>query len=198
MYRVLSILLTLLLLASLFACGKAEPGATTTGQPEIIEPYDIADGKTYESLAAPAQGYDEVVQRFREITQGSEGLLYAECVLYDMDGDGQPELLVTLCPHAVAGGHWFVYTMQAGKARFVADFSGNQAALYTCDEGGIYRVWGPTGSGGHEEVYKITKQGNTLAQTTVIAWRPIGDGDYYEPPDGAYIEAVDIAQFALD
>ncbi|MCL2494693.1 MAG: hypothetical protein FWE98_03440 [Oscillospiraceae bacterium] len=196
MKRTLTFLFALLLLASLCACGVApvEPETSTAAQAsKSLDLYDFLSGEKYEQLTAPAQDYLEVIERFRAV----DSMFYAIYALYDMDGDNQPELLIELIPFHMAGGYWYVYTMQDEEALFIGGFNGRQSMLYTCDEGGLTRVWGPTLSGGREEVYRYTKQGERLIETTIIEARVIGENGYYVPPDSVQLETKGIEHFDM-
>ena len=199
MKRTLCLLAALLLLASLCSCGEATPSepetsaittATATAplytrsEPPTLLPVaedwnDWTDG--FPILKEPANDYRELYGRYRKIQDGGTRDVYVSIILYDMDGDFVPELLIEL--NAPTFVQWQVYTMHNGKTHWLGSFWGmeKEPGIYSCNKGGVYVKWGRME---YETLYWLTKQGNKLLQTEIFRPRDTVE-NYFELPDGA-------------
>ena len=162
----------------------------TTSKKSSPQTEPQTEDALFVKFKAPARDYKEVVERFREMFHQDEGRFYADCHLYDMDGDNVKELFIKFGT-CEADYHWFVYTTKNGKAICIGDFGGSHSYLIGCATGGVYLSYGHMGWYG---ITKYTKQGDKLKETVVIEYHEFSDDDYEEwnQPDKVDLPLIDI------
>ena len=146
----------------LFGSMDEEPTPTPTPLEALY--YDYSDYKNV--LSDTEYKYEEYM--------GGEYLEYGLC---DMDGDGILELIVKegTCE---ADFVWRVYTISETGAKDVGSFGGSHSVLYTDSEPGLLCVHGQMG---HEEIERITYDGQYISVQTLIS-QDLADGEEYTQP----------------
>jgi len=200
MKRTLCFLFALLFLASLCACSEAPPPEqetstvatteapttealfTTTEPPTLLPATENWSDwiEAFPVLKEPANDYWDLLGRYRKIQDGGTMSVKVYIILYDMDGDFVPELLVQLDAYPLV--QWQVYTMQKGKTRWLGSFGAKDSDLFSCSDGGIYKH---TAHMTGEALYRVTIQGNQL-QEKILFSRDHGnnpDPGYWSSPD---------------
>lgn len=124
-----------------------------------------------------AEAYKEIVRQAADSEQGADGW-----VVYDMDGDGMPELFV-LEGTSISMYRWMAYTydMEQGEACFLGEAGTGATMLYEPEnrEAGIIAVKGYMGI---EAVNSVKKDGKDGLIVTEISHSDNVSGDYYSTP----------------
>lgn len=146
----------------LFGSMDEEPTPTPTPLEALY--YDYSDYKNV--LSNTEYKYEEYM--------GGDYLEYGLC---DMDGDGILELIVKEGT-SEADFVWRVYTISETGAKDVGSFGGSHSVLYTDSEPGILCAHGQMG---HEEIERITYDGQYISVQTLIS-QDLADGEEYTQP----------------
>jgi len=203
MKRIFCVLTSLLLIA-LCACGLPEPETTmattelqTTAEAPSTTERIITEIEVEAMLSESAKNYTELVERIRNFINDAKEWyhFYADCVLYDMDDDGVPELFIKFGT-CEADYTWYVYAQENGKASLIGKTGGTRySALHGCGAGGVYKSYGRQGNYG---VNKIIKQDGKLLETTVVEYHYAEDsGNYDDPSDMVDIPTINIEDFHI-
>lgn len=117
-----------------------------------------------------------------------------EIALYDIDQDGTNELLIS---HGTCEADWQVeiYTLLNGSEVSMIGTVGSHVSLYAAPDGnGIYSTFAKMG---YESADRITKNGNAIEQTEVVASHEIAPDAEYTEYDNP-IRFFNIAQECYD
>jgi len=167
------------------------PPTTTVKYPNAILAEGDSDSEEWAEnfpfLMEPAEDYFAVVMRYSEMcdrgVQWGESLLKprVHVMLYDLDGDFTPELLV--CLEIGKYGQWQVYTMYKGETRWLGSFW--EGALYSHSEGGIY-----INRQAHdiERWSRLTKKGNQLMEKELFNRYFLDEQEPFVPSDGVLLQ----------
>lgn len=110
--------------------------------PVIDMPEDEGQPKTYQELV-------------RALDKETSGSAWHEYALYDMDGNGQQELLARFGT-CEADASARVYSIYKGGLTVLGEFGMGHAMLYAGEDGALLRV---TGQMGYEEIDRLTIKG---------------------------------------
>ena len=146
----------------LFGSMEAEPTPTPTPLEALY--YDYSDYKNV--LRDTEYEYEEYM--------GGDYLEYGLC---DLDGDGILEMIVKEGT-SEADFLWRVYTIGETGAKDVGSFGAGHSLLYTDAEPGVLCVYGQMG---HEEIVRVTYDGQYISLSTLIS-QDLADGEEYSKP----------------
>ncbi len=146
----------------LFGSMEEEPTPSPTPLEALY--YDYSDYKNV--LRDTEYEYEEYM--------GGDYLEYGLC---DLDGDGILEMIVKEGT-SEADFLWRVYTIGETGAKDVGSFGGGHSLLYTDAEPGVLCVYGQMG---HEEIVRVTYDGQYISLSTLIS-QDLADGEEYSKP----------------
>lgn len=176
MKRIVALLLSAVLLFTLTACDlkdilslldRGEPGPKETQPPVPVTPTAAAplatEGIAGNDPALYAAVLEGVAKEFEGLADGCEYLLY------DMDGDGHPELILK-AGTCEADFEYRFYTQENGQIRYLGCVCGSHSGLcgYNCGEGLIIHA-------AHqmcEWITLVTLKNGSLEVTEILA-RPV-------------------------
>ncbi len=130
------------------------------------------------TLAVSPEGYARVLAENLEAYEDDWFTRYA---LFDLTGDGEPELLAGTGT-CEADAMWEVWTMEDGQTRRLGEIGAEHALLYDC--GG--ELWRVSAYMGQETVDKILWNGETVAEEPV-SQREVGKFESYAQPGQALL-----------
>ena len=146
----------------LFGSMEEEPTPTPTPLEALY--YDYSD-------------YRNVLQNTEYQYEETMGGDYLEYGLVDLDGDGVLEMLVKEGT-SEADFVWRVYTIGETGAKDVGSFGGGHSVLYTDAEPGVLCAYGQQG---HEEIVRVTYDGEYITLQTLIS-QDLAPGEEYSKP----------------
>ena len=106
----------------------------------------------------------------------------AEYALYDMDNDGNRELLVSQ-GESEADWYTIVYDNEEGLVSMLGTIYGRQSFYTAPDGNGLYAV---RGKQGYQEIQRITKKSDQIKEE-IIESRELGPGEEYAEYEGEVI-----------